>query len=282
MTNFILFHKGNIFPNHIKICIDQIKKTQTDYKIFLLTDLQITNNGDIDIIDINQYTLPLSDIAYYNSHQDPLWRSAFERIFYINAFISHRGLSNIVHFDNDVLIYKDVAEISALLQDNIPNIGLTPHKEDELVCGFMFIKNSNSLEQICRELLKLAALGETKLEEMLQSMPHEMRLLGHIQNNILNDKYITSLPVSPIEPGNNMFTLFNGVFDPSSYGQFFGLDNKIHPDGANRLIDRHINKRFTPIFDKSTCTPYIMWDNKHIPIFNLHIHNKKLHEYNIR
>ena len=34
----------------IKICIDQIKKTQTDYKIFLLTDLQITNNGDIDII----------------------------------------------------------------------------------------------------------------------------------------------------------------------------------------------------------------------------------------
>ena len=279
MTNFILFHKGNNFPEYIKTCVAQIKKTQTNYKIFLLTNLKITNSEDIDIIDINQYSLPLTDVTYYSSHEDPLWRSAFERIFYINAFISHHGLTNIVHFDNDVLIYKDVAEISTLLRDNVPNIGLTPHKENELVCGFMFIKNSDSLEEICRELLKLAVLGEDKLEKILRSMPHEMRLLGHLQNNILEKDAITSLPVSPIDPGNNMFTLFNGVFDPSSYGQFFGLNNEIHPDGANRFIDRHINKEFVPIFDKSTYTPYILWDNKQVPIFNLHIHNKKLHEY---
>ena len=163
MTNFILFHKGNTLPEFIQVCIEQINKTQTDYKIFLLTNLKIINSGDINVIDINQYSLPLADVPYYNGHQDPLWRSAFERIFYINTFISHYNLDNIVHFDNDVLIYKDIAEISTLLRDNVPNIGLTPHKENELVCGFMFIKNSDSLEEICRELLKLAVLGEDQI-----------------------------------------------------------------------------------------------------------------------
>ena len=276
-TNFILFHKGHNLPQHIRVCVDQIKKTQTNYKIFLLTDLKIDNSGDVIIIDINQYHIPLNNITYYKGHQDPLWRTAFERLFYINEFIKHYNLTNTVHFDNDVLIYKNIADISALLSDNIPNIGLTPHKENELVCGFMFIKNSNSLEVVCKELLNLAALGENKLEEMLKSMPHEMRLLGHLQNNVLEKDIITSLPVSPIEPGNNLFGIFNGVFDPSSYGQFFGLDNTIHPDGANGLIDRYINKEFIPVFDRYE--PYIVWNKKQVPIFNLHIHNKHLERY---
>jgi len=282
MTNFILFHKGSHFPEHIKICIDQIQKTQTNYKIYFLTDLIITNTEDIDIIDINQYTLPLTDATYYTSHEDPLWRTALERIFYINAFINHYNLTNSVHFDNDVLIYKNITEISTLLQDHIPNIGLTPHKKHELVCGFMFLKNSNSLEVVCEQLLKLVVLGEVALERMLNSMPHEMRLLGYLQDNILDPDIITPLPVSPLEPGNNMFTLFDGVFDPSSYGQFFGNNNEIHPDNANRYIDRHINKEFVPVFDKNTHTPYIQWGDKQVPIFNLHIHNKKLYEFNIR
>tara|TARA_R110001583_G_scaffold146365_1_gene298380 strand:+ start:1690 stop:2541 length:852 start_codon:yes stop_codon:yes gene_type:complete len=277
ITNFILFHKGNNLPQHIRVCVDQIKKTQTNYKIFLLTDLKIDNRGDVNIIDINEYNIPLNEITYYADHQDPLWRTAFERLFYINEFIKQYSLTNVVHFDNDVLIYKNIADISTLLNSNIPNIGLTPHKENELVCGFMFIKNSNSLEIVCKELLNLAILGENKLEEMLKSMPHEMRLLGHLQNNVLEKDVITSLPVSPIDPGNNLFNIFKGVFDPSSYGQFFGLDNTIHPDGANRFIDRHINKYLAPVFD--VYQPYVVWDNKEIPIFNLHIHNKHLERY---
>ena len=276
-TNFILFHKGNNFPHHIKVCVEQIKKSQTNYKIFLLTDLKIHNSSDVNIIDINKYSIPLDDIIYYKEHHDPLWRTAFERLFYINEFIKHQNLTNVVHFDNDVLIYKNIADISTLLNDNIPNIGLTPHKKNELVCGFMFIRHNNSLEKVCKELLSLAMLGENKLEEMLESMPHEMRLLGHLQNNILEKNTITSLPVSPIEPGNNLFNIIQGVFDPSSYGQFFGLDNTIHPDGADRFIDRYINKELSPVFD--SYNPYVMWNNKKVPIFNLHIHNKHLERY---
>jgi len=283
MTNFILFHKGDSLPEYIKICIEQIIKTQTNYKIFLLTNLKITNDWSAEIIDINQYDVPLNDISYYKNDPNPLWRTSLERLFYINAFITHNNLTNNVHFDNDVLIYKNIEDILTILNDNIPNIGLTPHNEIELVCGFMFIKEKNSLEVLCHELLNLVKLGESKLEEMLQSMPNEMRLLGHLQVNILNKDHITSLPVSPLEPGNNMYELFNGVFDPSSYGQFFGLNNNVNPVDVNRLIDRHIvGNKFTPVFDSNNYRPYIQLDGRHIPIFNLHIHNKRLHEYSIR
>ena len=44
------------------------------------------------------------------------------------------------------MLYKDINDIKELLSNNIKEIGITPHKENELVCGFMYIKNSDSLQ----------------------------------------------------------------------------------------------------------------------------------------
>ena len=110
-------------------------------------------------------------------------------------------------------------------------------------------------------------------------MPHEMRLLGYVDKKLRKEKYITRLPVSPYEPGNNLFKEFKGVFDPSTYGQYFGNNNQVHENDINRLADRYIGKKVYPTFGSDNKPLLKLSDGSTIPIFNLHIHNKKLHEY---
>lgn len=278
LNNFVLFHKGPI-PTHLKYCLRQIIKTQTNYQIFLLTDNNIVIEG-VRVININALKVNVGDLSYYSNDTDPLWRTAFERFFYINSFIIENKIENVIHFDNDVLIYEDVNNFISIFHDFVEHIAITPHKETELVCGFMYIRKSDSLNILCEMLYKLAKHGEKELERVLKSMPHEMRLLSYIQENT-ND-YIKSLPVSPYEPGNNFYDKFNGVFDPSTYGQFFGNNYKVKDVDVNRLADRFINNGVVPKIDKENKRPFLVLpDNKKIPIFNLHIHNKKLQEYEI-
>ncbi len=271
MNNFILFHKG-IIPNHLKYCIRQILQTQTNFKVYLLTDQRVIIDG-VEVIDINDYNVELDQLSYYKNDRDPLWRTSFERFFYIDKFITKNNLSNVIHFDNDIVIYGDVSEIIDILEREVDEIAITPHKETELVCGFMYIKHSTTLKLLCNYLFELAKVGEAELQRQLNSMPHEMRLLGHIQS--ITDNYITSLPVTPYGPGNNLFDKFNMVFDPSTYGQYFGNNNTIKPQDTDRLADRFIGTKTIPLFEKVPSL-HLPQEDKNIPIFNLHIHNKHL------
>ena len=280
MINFILFHKGCNFPNHIRDCIKQIQHTQTNYKIYLLTDSKIVSNNDVTIIDLNTLHINLLDnIDYYRNDNDPLWRSSFERFFYINEFIIKNKLNDIIHFDNDVLLYHNTSNIINILKTNVKCIGLTKHKENEYVCGFMYINNHYSLKRICKLLLELAKLSTTELENKLGSMPHEMRLLGHI-STLCDD--ITHLPGTPRDEN---YSEFNYIFDPSSYGQYFGGSGDapkltVHRSNVNRLIDKYIiNQTITPFIDIQNKKPYIKYNNTIVTIFNLHIHSKQLVDF---
>jgi hypothetical protein len=286
-TNFILFHKGPI-PEYINTCINQIHRTQTNYKIYLLIESQysLNINSAAKIIPI-EYLQPIeiSNISYYLNDQNPLWRTSLERFFYIKNFINDNNINNVIHFDNDVLIYQDVDTIKDILKTNIPNIGITPHKANELVCGFMYINNPDSLNKLCEHLLRLAVLGEFQLNAQLGSMPHEMRLLGEVKNT--QPGIITELPVSPISPGDNLFDKFNIVFDPSSYGQYIGGTHangggdrfENHLRSRHRYIDMYIDIKYLPSFDMLLKAPFLSYEGQQIPIFNLHIHSKQLHLY---
>ena len=278
MNTFILFHKGVKLPEHILCCIKQIEKTQTEYKIFLLTNIKIKNTGNVEIIPLDSFNfVKLDNLDYYINDSDPLWRTSLERIFYLNEFCKKFNVYDAIHFDNDVLIYHDVNLIIEKLRNNVKNVGITKHKLDEYVCGFMYIKTPNGLNDVCNHLFELAKLGVKKLENLLGSMPHEMRLLGYINSE---HGLITSLPGLP-----DSENVYDFVFDPSTFGQFLGgsggcSKNSIHPSNINRIIDKKIvSGEILPYFDLDLKMPYILYNEKKIPIFNLHVHSKQLNDF---
>ena len=286
-TNFILYHRGPI-PEYFEDCIAQIIKTQTNYNLYTITDAIVNYNHEC-LIKINLKDIipqELCNLHFYANDPNPLWRTSFERFFYIKNLAMILKLQNIIHFDNDVLLYKNVSDIINILDINIPHIGLPPHKVNELVCGFMYIKNINSLQMLCSNLIKLANKGVAVLEHEFSTMPHEMRLLGYIQANCGN--LITLLPVLPVDPWNSMLDKLQCVFDPSSYGQYIGgthsangADKLIYnPLNCYRIIDPLIRDNIiTPYFDSVSKQPFVTYMGQNIPIFNLHIHSKHLKNY---
>jgi len=281
--NIILFHKGSQIPSYIKDCIKQIQSTQTNYTLYFLTDIHCEGK-DINIINLNNIKISeLTNINYYSNERDPLWRTSFERFFYIKEFMQMNNIDNVIHFDNDVLLYRNINDFIDKLKLHIKHIGLPLHKPNEFVCGFMYIKNVLSIQLLCDELYKLAIRGEKELEKELKTMPHEMRLLGHIHQ--LYPDLITRIPIVPFDEWSDLYNEFNMVFDPSSYGQFFGWSshkekNCVHQNDVHRYIDNHIiNGNIIPYFDNNTKLPYIKYKDLQIPICNLHIHSKNLSDF---
>ena len=237
----------------------------------------ITDSGydDNDVIVVNIRALNIPDIGTYYMY-DPmgvLFRNAMLRIFYLEAFMRQYNIENVVHFDNDVMIYYDIDLIQEQLLQH--DFYITPHHETQYVFGFSYIKNYRILEIINNHMLKLVRMNLNELERLVNHMPHEMRLLNYI-NHCNMYRLINVLPIVPDGNGNYEMNKFKFCFDPASYGQIMGgMDACKYPDYciAKRIMNRSIaigieNKK-----------PFVMSNNIKYPIFNLHIHNKQLQDY---
>ena len=271
--NFVLFHVGDTLPGHIRFCIKQIQYTNPGCRIYIITNIPIVvDDENIIIVDIK--TLPVPDIGTYYLYDamSALFRNSMLRIFYLESFLNvYKDVEHIVHFDNDVLIYKDVRTFKDKL--DAYDFSITPAFETEYVFGFCYIKNNETIRKVNSQLLELVRKGEHQLKDLVNTMPHEMRLLRYV-NSLNNDELITHLPTTPSGVGSDNFDVFNMCFDPSSYGQYLGG----HPPETVHYIGRQIiDKRLqVSIIDKQ---PIVTHDNKTVDICNLHIHNKKLKEF---
>ena len=286
--NFVLLHIGSTLPNHVKFCIKQIQKTNPDSQIYLITNLNIQDEPNVKIV--NSATLDVPNIGnyYINDTFADLWRTAALRLFYIESLLKKEKLENVIHFDNDVLIYKNMDDILPAFRKF--NFLMTPHFETEYVFGFSYIKNADSLTLVNRELLSLLLKGEHELRNIVMSMPHEMRLLNYI-NTTNNLTLIDLLPVLPYGVGSNNFDTFKVCFDPSSYGKHLGGSHEHTPAHKYYVptkewtgTEKHhyvgraiINDNLKVAFTSNK--PSVILNNNLYELVNLHIHSKDLKKW---
>lgn len=300
--NVVLFHRGDYIPrhrdeswlpNHIKYCIKQIRHTNPELKIYFLTNLNIEQPADknITIVDINEFEAP--DISNYFAHDIQyhvqLWQTAVLRMFYLEIFLEKYNITDVIHFDNDIVLYSNLKKLESTFKNF--NFLITPHTETEYVFGFSYIKNNKALTQINRHLLELINLPFKELQARVNhTCPHEMRLLNYI-NTSNNMQLIDHLPVVPTGTGSDNYNLFNTVFDPSTYGKHIagshdlGLHNKYfvptknwngtekHHYAGQQLMEDKLEVKF---IDKE---PRIYSKDSEYNLVNLHIHTKELDKF---
>ena len=293
--NVVLFHRGTTLPDYIRCCVSQILHTTPDAQIYLLTNLNIEkpNNKNITIVNINEFDVP--NISNYFAHDIPehvqLWQTAALRLFYIEKFLEKYNINDIIHFDNDVLVFSNLKNL--LTKFKKFNFLITAHFETEYVFGFSYIKNNKSLTPINNSLLQLINLPFPELQARVNSeCPHEMRLLNYI-NTTNNNKYIDHLPVVVEGPGSDNFDIFQTIFDPSSYGKHvagshcLGSHNKHYvstPDWHGTELHHYAGTQISSgkikvSFDGKY--PLLTYNNKTYTINNLHIHDKNLKDFAI-
>tara|TARA_R110002020_G_scaffold147848_1_gene323449 strand:+ start:7713 stop:8681 length:969 start_codon:yes stop_codon:yes gene_type:complete len=318
--NVVLFHLGTSrdrrihrIPMHIKYCITQILHSNPELeKIYFLTNLNIgPPEGDsrVSIIDTNQFAVPNVE-KYFEDEEDVmnkiLFQTSLYRLFYLEKFIKQYNIENVIHFDNDVLLYSNLQKYEDKFKQF--NFLITSHFEQEYVFGFSYVKNYKALTIINQELARLANVPRKKLEALIDHhCPHQMRLLAYI-NKKYDNKLIDLLPTTPTGEGSDNFELFNACFDPSTYGKHVGGSHEFTPGNKHfvetskwkgteshhnigkQLIANNIQVDFRNTFSNQLfptpndpvgrrSEPYIKFNNKEYDIVNLHIHTKKLEKF---
>jgi len=278
-VNYVLISICNV-PEYIKYTINTILSVDSDAVVYLVTDQNI-DYKNVKIINLNniesEQTKYLKELNIYKDtifDNNPLWLSSLLRIFYLRDLQKELGLTNLVHFDNDVLIYKPFKDYNVCFEESKFNI--TPAFKTRLVFGFSYISNLEIFDTICTNLQNIINLGDkSNWEFNSNTPPNEMDLLGMVyskDNNLFN--------LIPTLPYNS-----NILFDPSSYGQYID-GTHVHPKKfysrksinfndiiGVELYSKRINSKFV------NNKPYVFWEKKSFELCNLHIHSKRFEKF---
>jgi len=274
--NIILVHIGNILPSYLSDCIQQLR-----YFISVPIHILIEN---IHIAELKLKTLHLTDI-YFMGLEDiqkseihnkfiaqtllshGFWRSASERFFYIHEYCLLKNLENVVHIENDNLLYYDFNKCKEVFCTK--PLWAVFDADHRCIPSFVYIKNVQAIEELASFFLKNPGMNDMTTIAMFRNQnPDYIGCLPIIT------EYITDLPSRYIEHAAK----FGVLFDGAAVGQFIGGIDKIHNKGNT---EGFINE--TTIFqcDKASIKWHTINDRRvpylnGLPLVNLHIHSKEL------
>lgn len=279
--NFVLFHYGNDFPEHARECVRNINYFHPNDRIHFISNTPVTGPNitwyNIDKFECNEV---MNSRFFLESYHAYLFRNSLFRFFFINELIKKEKLDNVVHFDNDVLVYTDYNKFIPIFSKE--NIFITPHSDEEYVCGTMYIRDN--IDILCDYLYKLIKLDKASLDNIAGNgfMPNEMRLLALLNRE---KDCFKLLPILPFGRFSNFFGEFDSLFDPSSYGQHFGgtpdnpTEGWVAAQNKHRAIDFFIvDNTIKPIIFNNKM-PHVSYYDKVIKLNNLHIHSKQTKKF---
>ena len=211
------------------------------------------------------------------SPQDKEWRAGFwyntsARFFVLYAFMAKTGIRNVIHIENDVLLYYNCDEVLAKPLYNSSRLCIPFDSYERNIASIVYIPDAILFGQI------LAHYDYVK---------NDMYNFSEIRKNT---GLIDNFPIfideeSDIEERafvSKGWSKFGGyIFDAAAIGQYIGGVDPRNQGGDTRgfvnetCIIKYADEGI--IFWKTNdMKPFILIGGREIPIFNLHIHSKAL------
>lgn len=224
----------------------------------------------VDVSKLNDYGFDKS------SHLDKSFRNGFWhlcslRLFYVYSVIEERKLTNCLHIENDVTIYCDLTEVKLF---NSNKVCCVFDNLNRVIPSVVYIPDSNKFKPIIdgydnskNDMQNLARFGEDIIERLPIYLPT-----------------MTSKETAMITKN---FYRYGWIFDGAAIGQYLGGVDERNIEGDTRgfvnndCVIRYDNSKFYWIPDKKTklYRPYICINEIFYPVFNLHVHSKKLNNF---
>ena len=298
--NIILIHIGNKKIDYIVNTFYQLLKYKNK-NIFFLANKKIINQLKLYKIckKIKFYNLDKVEIS--KNHKvflkknnldkkfgDGFWLKTLERFFFIESFCNKMKFKNIIHLENDVLIFDNLEKYEKIFVKNF-NIGMTLLNKNLCVPGFLFFKNYKNLNFLCEYIVSKYRFFFQKKNK------NDMRIFAEMYNEFKNIKKnkIRLLPTMNSDLGKlvncdlkdkkpfyDYYKKFGVIFDACAIGQKIGgLDPKFHkfkgsyinPFNIFDISDVEIIIKKNNKYKK----PFLKINKKLVPILNVHMHSKK-------
>lgn len=231
---------------------------------------------------------------FSKAFRDGFWNHTTERFFYLAALAERLHLENIIHLENDVMLYADVDQLMPKLAGLYAGLAAPYDNDDRCIPSFLFARQPQALMALCEFIVEL-------LRERPNRAVNDMVLLAEARRRLGPD-ILDGLPILPpfytgplgnqIGNGTKDASLFSRhvsqlglVFDAAAIGQYLGGPDPRNfepPEPGPGFINESC--LFDPsVFAYSWGTdsqgrrvPYMAMKGEQMPIANLHIHCKDL------
>jgi hypothetical protein len=228
------------------------------------------------------------------SFRQGFWTYTSERFFVLESLMAARNLRQIVHIENDVMLYCALDELLPRLAACYPGIAATFDNDMRCVPGLLYIANQEAIGALTEFYLQLlpriasAGMGATI---------NDMAILGALRTR--GARTIDHLPIVPpdypgalcsasghraADPGSysRHGAALGFVFDAAALGQYLGgIDPRNAPGPSHGFVNESC------IFDPRLLRPRMVADRqgRRVPVVetasglhrvaNLHIHSKQ-------
>jgi hypothetical protein len=210
------------------------------------------------------------------------WKVTCQRLIFLEILMRKENLTDVVHIENDVLIYENPLNLLPKFNNFPQRILLTPIGKDYISAAYSFIPTWRELSNLNIKLIEMMKTGIQKIKtEAGINFVNEMIMISLIYKK--NHNIIDLLPVLPYHAqGGKNFEKFQCLFDCASWGQWIGgtPGNDKPFAGNHHYVGEEILKGNYDIQWKEK-KPFVLYkkDESLYPLMNLHIHSKKLELY---
>ena len=276
--NIMLVHLGEHECTYLQYCVQQIRVFNKVCNLHVIFDSQANLDKfthDRTDLHIHCHILTFGEgFAKYAKHskldtsaRNGFWIKCSQRFFALHEIASRYNLSNIVHMENDIMLYQDITNIINILYNEYSNIAATFDNDQRGIPGFIYFKDTSSIQMLCDSFME-------------HPYNNDMEMLRLLQRKC--SSCIDNLPIVPKAHGeySKNADKFNCIFDAAYIGQYVG---GIDPRNGDS-VPGYINPDCVVKMDDLTFE-WRMQDNKKVPyldgmlVNNLHIHSKKLETF---
>ncbi|QXD31053.1 DUF6492 family protein [Candidatus Pelagisphaera phototrophica] len=255
------------FQDYIKENINQLLKFEFDIHVivdFTFFKEMYKYKSSIKLIDSATLQTDFDKKSKLDKNfRGGFWNYASKRLFLVYEYIKMKNLTNVIHLENDVLLY------SSLNYNFEEKIYITMDSNNRCIPGIIYIPKYDLF---------------TNLIENYDFTKNDMINLSNFYNN--NTDIVKTFPIIDdsldISIYNENFQEFNSIFDAAAIGQYLGGVDPGNIAGnttgfVNETCEIKYDKyKFKWVKKRDDFFPYIEIKDKLIAINNLHIHCKKL------
>ena len=197
---------------------------------------------------------------------------AFLRLIMLCAYVYRANLTDTVHIEADNIIYNGI-DFSHIISPG--GYGFGAVGQTIAAPGVLYFNDGKSAYNLLFKIVKLLYKGEDAIKSSTGLYFEYITDMNFLDLIRLYKKDHSILPSLPVGEFSENLDKFKCLFDPASYGQYLGGTNNGHPEKHIELrhyIGPFLSNNIIQVgFDKK---PFVLYDGKHIPLFNLHMHNK--------
>jgi hypothetical protein len=275
--NIILVCLNN-FQEYILTNIEQLIKLN-------IKNIYVITNKDFfkyffnlkDKINLIESESIIDSYNFYNNtslnkdFRNGFWTLTSQRLFYIYEVMKNYNLENVIHIENDVLLYYNIDNIINKVNNNYVYIPFDSFRRN--IASIVYIPN----HYIWKNILDNYNFHKNDMENFLQ-IKNKTNLIEHFP--IFHSEYAITDEEKFVSQNYN---LFHFIFDAAAIGQYIGgVDPRNNAGDTTGFINetciiKYNNYKIIWINIDKMNKPFLKINDKDIiPIYNLHIHSKNL------